>query len=234
MKKMFLVSTAVGMILTAGAQVQPSANRGGVYLKGGANFANITVSTDGRVDDAHILTTFHAGLGFDAPLARNFSLQPAILLSGKGAKTEYNTENDPTYWKATSNPLYVEVPLNLVAKIHLDEYSRFIFGAGPYGAIGVGGKNKIEGKLLGASFTSEEHIDFSNDNPATSAEEGAGYGKLKRFDYGLNAVAGIEFNKFNLTANYGYGLAKLNSNTINNADDEGKNRVLSLSLGIKL
>ncbi|HEX8331479.1 MAG TPA: hypothetical protein VF622_02585, partial [Segetibacter sp.] len=86
----------------------------------------------------------------------------------------------------------------------------------------------------GARFHSESDIIFSDDDPTTSAEENAGYGKLKRFDYGLNALAGLEFNKFTIGANYGYGLAKINSNTNNNANDEGKHRVVSISLAIKL
>ena len=216
------------------AQVKPSGNKGGFMIRGGVNLANISVTDNGRVDEANGLTSFHAGIGVDIPLSSGLSLQPALLLSGKGAKTQFGQPTDATYWRATSNPLYVELPLNLVGKIPLSEYTRLYIGAGGYAAAGVSGKNEREGKILGSTFRSESDIIFSDDDPTTSAEENAGYGKLKRFDYGLNAVAGLDFNKFSIGANYGHGLAKINSNTNNNANDEGKHRVFSIALGIKL
>jgi hypothetical protein len=116
----------------------------------------------------------------------------------------------------------------------LTEYTRIYVGAGPYAAMGVGGKNKVEGKVIGIPTNSERDIVYSDDNPFTRPEENAGYGKLKRFDYGVNALAGLDFNKFSIGVNYGYGFAKINSNTNNNSNDEGKHRVLAVSLGIKL
>jgi hypothetical protein len=65
-------------------------------------------------------------------------------------------------------------------------------------------------------------------------EEGAGFGIMKRFDYGLNGIVGIEFTKAVLSVNYGYGLAKLQSGSNSSADDENKHRVVSFILGIKL
>lgn len=235
MKKSLILLTAC-TLATAGvfAQVKPSTNKGGFKLLVGANFANISVTDDGRVDDAKQLTTFHAGMGFDIPVGDGFSIQPGIMLTGKGAKTEVGSETSANYYKATSNPLYIEVPVNFVGKFPLSDYTKLYLGAGPYAAAGIAGKNKVEGKSIGIAYTSERDIVFSDDNPFTRPEENAGYGKLKRFDYGLNALAGLEFNKFTIGANYGYGFSKINSNTNNNANDEGKNRIISVSLGVKL
>ncbi|MBA2760726.1 MAG: PorT family protein [Segetibacter sp.] len=237
MKKIILSAGTLCLItLSTIAQVKPSENRGGFMVKAGVNFANLSVTDNGRVDDANMLTSFHAGLGANLPLSERLTLQPALLLTGKGSKTKngQSTGTSPTYWKATSNPLYVELPVNLVAKIPLDEYIRIYVGAGPYVAAGVGGKNKVEGKTLGIAISSERDIIYSGDNPFTHVEENSGYGKLKRFDYGLNALAGLDFNKFAIGANYGYGLAKINSNTANNASDKGKHRIFSLSLAVKM
>ena len=65
-------------------------------------------------------------------------------------------------------------------------------------------------------------------------EEGAGFGIVKRFDYGLNGTAGIEGKSIVLGANYGLGLAKLQSGGNSTEDNNNKNRVLSLFVGIKL
>ncbi len=234
MKKIILSAGTFLIALGAMAQVKQSDKHGGFMIKAGVNFANISVTDNGRVDEANMLTSFHLGVGADLALAEGFSLQPALLLTGKGAKTQFGQSTSSTYWKATSNPLYVELPVNFVGKIPLTEYTRIYLGAGPYVAMGVGGKNKVEGKTLGIASSKERDIVYSDDNPFTHVEENSGYGKLKRFDYGLNAVAGLDFNKFTIGANYGYGLAKINSNTTNNANDKGKHRVVSLSLGIKM
>jgi hypothetical protein len=235
MKKIILSASAFCLLTLAGiAQVKESPNRGGVTLKGGVNLANISVTDNGRVNDANMLTSFHVGLGLDLPLNDGLSLQPALLFTGKGAKTEYGQSNSSLYIKATSKPYYLELPVNIVGKIPLDEYTRLYIGAGPYAAMGVTGKNTWERTILGVTTRGQEDIRYSKDNPTTAREENYGYGKLKKFDYGLNAVAGLDFNKFAIGANYGYGLAKINSGYDNTSNDKGKHRVLSFSLAIKL
>ena len=88
---------------------------------------------------------------------------------------------------------------------------------------------------MGLGFSGEEKIEFSNDDPTTTDyEEGAGFGIMKRFDYGLNGTAGIEGKSVVLGVNYGYGLAKLQSGSSSSSDENNKHRVLSISVGIKL
>ena len=208
--------------------------QGGVILKGGVNSANISITDDGKVDDAKSLTTFHVGIATDFMLVPGVSIQPALLFTGKGSKTQQGSESDASYYRASSNPFYVELPVNLIGKIPLGGTTRLMIGAGPYAAMGVTGKNKVEGRVFGAGFKRENDIKFSNDDPTTANEENAGYGKLKRFDYGLNGLAGFDFGKLQLMANYGYGFTKLNSGTNNRDNDNNKHRILSLSLGIEL
>jgi len=91
---------------------------------------------------------------------------------------------------------------------------RFFAGAGPYVAVGIAGNRKIEGSVFNSDFESKDKIDWSNDDPTTlDFEEGAGFGILKRFDYGLNGTLGIETSNMVIGANYGLGLAKLQSGT---------------------
>lgn len=203
-------------------------------LKGGVNLANISISNNGEVDENRSLISFHIGLAGDFKLTDILYLQPGILFTGKGSKTESGDPNGNTWYKAASNPFYAEIPVNLVLKTPGKEV-RFFGGAGPYLGVGLAGKNKVNGKLLGVAFSNEENIKWSNDDPSTlNYEEGAGYGILKRFDYGLNVLAGIEFRKSTLSLNYGHGLAKLQSGSNSSADDKNKHRVLSLTLGLKL
>ncbi len=202
-------------------------------LKGGLNFANVTITNDGDIDDNKMLSSFQLGFSGDIKIAPFLFFQPGILISGKGSKTSSGNPDGATYYTATSNPLYVELPANFVLKSKGPV--RFFAGAGPYLAVGVAGKNKTDGKFLGSTFHSEEKIKWSNDDPSTlNYEEGAGYGIMKRFDYGINALAGLEFTRAVIGINYGFGLAKLQSGSNSSADDKNKHRVLSFTVGIKL
>ncbi|MBO9204939.1 MULTISPECIES: outer membrane beta-barrel protein [Niastella] len=206
------------------------------WLKGGVNFANVSYNKDGEVDDANMLTSFHVGFMGDISIGKVLAIQPGILLTGKGSKIQSGKSTDNFYYKATANPLYIEVPINLAIKIPLaSSESNFFFGAGPYIAIGVGGKRKIEGRNFAVSYSSKEKIEYSNDDPTTfNNEEGTGLGVMRRFDYGLNGTAGFALKNVLIGLNYGYGLAKLQSGSNNSKDNDNKHRVLSISVGFKL
>lgn len=209
-------------------------------LQAGLNFANVSITDDGKVDDAKMLTSFHVGLITALELSEFLYLQSGVVFTGKGSKTQKGTVGSANYSKATSNPYYIEVPLNLLFKIPLSggkrtSETRFFIGAGPYLAVGVGGKMTNEGSILGVGYNNERSIEFSGDDPTTlDYEEGAGFGILKRFDYGLNGTAGIEGRSIVLAINYGLGLAKLHSGSNSSADHNNKHRVLSVGVGFRL
>lgn len=203
-------------------------------LRVGVNLANVTITNDGDIEKNNMLTSFQVGFTGNLKIAPFLSFQPGILFTGKGSKTASGQTTDANYYRATSNPYYIEIPANFVFKTPTGPI-KFFAGAGPYLAVGVAGKNKVDGKFFGTSFSSEKKIEWSNDDPSTlNYEEGSGYGILKRFDYGLNGIAGIETKNIVLAANYGYGLAKLQSGSSSSADDKNKHRVLSITVGIKL
>jgi hypothetical protein len=203
-------------------------------LRAGINLANVTITNDGDIDRNNTLTSFQVGILGDIKVVPGLFFQPGIIFTGKGSKTESGDPNSNTWYKATTNPYYIEVPATFVLKTPTGPV-RLFAGAGPYIAIGIAGKNKVDGKFLGSSFHSEENIEWSNDDPSTlNYEEGAGYGIMKRFDYGFNGTIGLQFTKTVLSLNYGLGLAKLQSGSNSQADDENKHRVVSLTLGIRL
>ncbi|MBC7946351.1 MAG: PorT family protein [Chitinophagaceae bacterium] len=211
-----------------------NAQKSSAILKGGVNLANVSISDDGDINDAKTLTSFQVGIVGDFKLLPFLYVQPGLLFTGKGTKTQSGDEGDANWYRASSNPYYLEVPVNLVFKTPTGPV-KFFAGAGPYLGIGIAGKNKVKGAILGTNFTSEEKIEFSNDDPSTlNQEEGAGFGLLKRFDYGLNGLVGIETKSMVLSANYGLGLAKLQSGTESDSDNNNKHRVLSFTVGIKL
>ena len=213
------------LVLTLTAQTQ--------ILKIGVNSANVTITNDGDIDEARSLTTFQAGLLLNVKFLPFISFQPGILFTGKGTKTQSGETTDANYFRATSNPYYVEVPANFLFKT--PGPIKVFFGGGPYIAMGIAGRNKTEGKFLGVAFNSEDDIIWSDDDPSTLGyEEGSGFGIMKKFDYGVNGLAGIETKNIILSLNYGFGLAKLQSGSGSGEDDKNKHRVITFGVGIKL
>jgi len=205
-------------------------------IRAGVNLANVSVTDNGRVNHANQLTSFQVGIIGDIPLGTSvLSLQPGLLYTGKGSKIQQGTVGQSGYYKQTFNPRYLEVPLNVVFKAPIGKTSRLFVGAGPYAAVGIGGDVKTEGtNILGQTYLKETDIEFSNDDPTTfNEEEGAGLGLVRRFDYGLNGIAGIEGKSMVLGVGYGLGLAKLQSGSNSGADNNNKHRVWSVTLGFK-
>lgn len=229
MKKVLTAIAIVAISINANAQ--------SFYAQGGANFANISNTNSGGTDNSKTLVSFNAGLLTRFDISSVVDIETGLLLTGKGAKAESFFNNGADYVKAKFNPLYVEVPVNLVVKFPLENKAKtniFVY-AGPYAAVGVGGKSKLDTKIGPLTSSSESTIKFNNDNPLTSGQEDAAYNKLKRFDFGLNGGAGIQLKGFMIKANYGFGLAKINSTqSNNNANDKNKYRTASVSIGIPL
>lgn len=217
MKRKTLALFAGALLLCSAAFSQKSS----AIIKGGVNLANISNNDDGGYDDSRMLTSFHVGIIADLNLTEFLALQPGLLYTGKGIKMENDVQ------EMTFSPRYLELPVNLVFKTPTGK-AKFFVGAGPYVAMGIGGKFKGEGLI---DF--EEDIRFSDDDPLTSEEEGAGAFRVRRFDYGLNGIIGIEASNLVLSAGYGLGLAKIQSGTDSDDNQNNKHRVFSLSLGFK-
>lgn len=213
-------------------------NPGGIYIKGGWNLANISKDGDGTISDKHTLSSFNIGVLGDIPLNDMFSVQTGLFLQGRGAKTDAyldESNKDDNYTKTRFRPLYLQVPADFVIKVPLANSTRFFIGAGPYVEMGIGGKTKVDTKIAGVTTSSSSTIKFNDDDPTTGDQEGARYDRLKRFGFGLNAVAGVEFNRFTVGAGYDWGLTKINSTqTDNSSNDKNKYRTFSINLGIRL
>lgn len=208
-----------------------------VYFQGGVNFANISKDNSGATQKNNMLTTFNAGLLGRFNISDVIDLETGIILDGRGAKAEtyFTNATDDNYVKARFNPFYIKVPLHALVRVPIMNKQNIFVFAGPYAAVGVAGKSTITTKIFGSTSTSEGNIKFNNDDPSTTAQEGAAYNKIKRFDYGADLGAGIDLGKVIIKATYSLGFAKINSTQSNNtANDKNKYRTLSLSLGIPI
>lgn len=232
MKTKVIVLAAICMAAFTQAKSQ-------VYVQGGVNLANITTSKAGETQNSNLMTSFNAGIMSRFGISQVFDLESGLLVDGRGAKTEtyFTNSKDDNYVKTRFNPLYLKLPVHGVVKfpVGTNNANVFLF-AGPYASMGLGGNSKKTVKLLGAESKSTDKIKFSDDDPTTPDEqEGAGFDRLKRFAFGVDAGAGVDFGKVMVKVNYGIGLTKINSTqTDNNSDDQNKYRTWSISLGIPL
>jgi len=204
-----------------------------IGIKAGFNSANLTIDNAGTINDRRAIPAWHAGLVADFPLLPVLSIQPALLLNSKGAKYTVGDAGSANYSEVRIRPLYLELPVNAVVKIPLPNKVKLFVGAGPYIAYGLGGKIKTEGKLLGISFSDDDRIEYGNDDPANGSNGSRYKGSLKRFDAGINLLAGIEIGHLILNVGYGYGLMNIRPGS-DNDDSKYQNRVGSVSVGIML
>lgn len=175
-------------------------------IKGGVNFANMTVSMGGSSISAKSLTGFHIGPVVDYALQNKLHFNTGILYSTKGFKSQDFGEGGETM---TEKINCLDVPLNLAYKFALNAKSDFFIQAGPYLSYALNGKEKI-----GSVSTDLEFKD-----------------NVKRFDYGLGFGGGVEFGSMAASLNYQLGVADLND--VPAAELDGfkiKNKVLQLSL----
>jgi outer membrane protein OmpA-like peptidoglycan-associated protein len=148
-------------------------------------------------------TGVHFGVIANLSLNAKSSLffQPGILYYNKGRKfaARYDTTVSSILSITSSqNFNYLELPLNLVYKFRLSNSAKFIIGAGPYASFFYTGKIKKETISKTAVYTVEEDKDLPVGN---------GPGKYSTLDYGVNGLAGFEFGRVFLTANYSRGLS---------------------------
>jgi len=186
-------------------------------IRAGVNFQNVTgEAIDGKDLDNKLKAGFNVGVNAEIPIAPEFYLQPGLLFSTKGAKTDGSPER-----KVNIN--YLELPVNFVYKPVLGT-GNLLLGFGPYAALAVGGKYKVGDNDFDLKFDNEV-VANSVDAPRT----------LKRFDFGANFLAGYEFSsKVSAQLNAQLGLVKINPKYTGVSNDaKAKNTGFGVSVGYR-
>jgi outer membrane protein OmpA-like peptidoglycan-associated protein len=92
---------------------------------------------------------------------------------------------------------YIDIPINIAYKLKLGKKANFIIGGGPYVSFFYDGFHQKDDIVVDVKLTSEENKDLP---------VGKGAGKYSTFNYGVNGLAGFEFGRVFITANYSRGL----------------------------
>lgn len=171
-------------------------------------------------------TGIHFGFIGNLSLNAKSSLffQPGIMYFNKGRK--FAARYDTTVSTILSinrieHTNYLELPLNLVYKFRLSSTAKFIIGAGPYVSFFYTGKIKTETVSKYGDYTVEE-----NKDPGV----GDAPGKYAVMDYGVNGLAGFEFGRVFLTANYSQGLK--DAYTPDGYTGSYNHQVMGITLGV--
>jgi hypothetical protein len=180
-----------------------------IGIKGGVNFSDLQISAKNTSATANLgnLTTFSVGAFVDFKAGTNFSIQPAILYTGKGGKVDGGQDGS-----AKINLYYLDVPINFLYHVPA-VVGDFYFGGGPYAAMGVSGK----GKIAFDGNEQSEDVKFGSD------------GDFKRIEGGLTGLVGFKFKTgFLVNANYDLGLTNIANDS---GDSKLKTRVFGISVG---
>lgn len=210
MKKILLLLTlAAGLNLAANAQDKPVS----FGIKAGVAFPNLTFSAMGTSVSLDSKTTFYVGGIADIKVSNMFSVQPGLTFMSKGTKSgDAFFGEEGSDLSGSINISYLELPVNLVANFDAGS-GKFFVGAGPYAAYALSGNGK-------AGDTKEDMPFGSND------------GEFKRFDFGLNFLAGYQLtNGLNFHAGYGLGLGKIVNDENSGVNLATKNKVFSVGVG---
>ncbi|HBV14454.1 porin family protein [Chryseobacterium carnipullorum] len=207
MKKLIL-GLAVTASSLAFAQQTPTTSSNPVTfgVKGGMNVSSL--SKDEGLDDQKSKIGFNAGVFANIPIAESFSVQPEVLYSQYGEKSDYTLLGNK--YSASTKLDYIAVPVmfqyNLIPNLFVE--------AGPEFGFLVSAKNKFKNESNGNSTTSDNFKD-----------------QLQTFNFGIGLGAGYYFTpNLGITARYVAGVTDIFKD---NSGDAVRNNTFQVGLAYK-
>jgi hypothetical protein len=211
-RKKIVATLALFLTTSLALNAQSEDSNAEFGFKGGVNFSNMYTED---VDDNNVLTSFNAGVYAKLPVSDAIAIQPELLYSRKGAELVYDNVFAEGTAKFKLN--YIELPV--LVKFNITD--SFNIHAGPYFAY-----------LIDAQVTNE------TDDGTFDFEENYDNDDFNKFDYGLSAGVGLDFEAIGIGVRYNYGLQTVGKDrefagTTYTVPD-GKNSNLSLYLAVRL
>lgn len=186
LKSLFLAALLFCGAMTATAQK----GTGRFGITGGMNVTNMTeLEQDTRVG-------FHLGLKGEYFFTKGLYGSAGLQFTQKGFRTNDEIAGVDVTFKAT--PGYLQLPLAVGYRHSLGNGCAIFGETGPYFAVGVSGKMKLD---IDGNIADEEEYDlkfFDEDE-----------GDANRFDAGWGLRAGVEFNSFQVALGYEHGFCEV-------------------------
>jgi Outer membrane protein beta-barrel domain len=177
-------------------------------IKGGLNLTNLHSN---NFADNNLKAGFNAGIFSKIPVTPGFSIQPELLYSVKGNKSDYNNflEGSGEY---RFNLGYVELPV--LAVVNLSK--NFSIHGGGY-----------------AAYLAYADIKDVNNNGNINGITDLNENNFNRWDFGLAGGVAFDIENFTLGARYNYGLVDIgkSGNFSSSVLGNAKNNGLSIYVG---
>ncbi len=174
-------------------QINSQAQKTLIGFTAGVTSSNFKFSNNSISGNADRATSFTAGMQLDFPIGKDWNIETGLNYLQKG--TLVNDDNITLPTSSSIKVNYVEVPLNLLYAVPAKK-GNFIIGSGISTAFGISGKNKIKDN----NGTEESTVKFGS----TQDDD------IRRFDFGVNLIAGYHFkNGCLVSAIYNFGLKNL-------------------------
>jgi outer membrane immunogenic protein len=185
-------------------------------VKGGMNVSSL--SEGSNIIDQTEKISFNAGVFYNVPVAKNFSVQTEILYSELGSKV---TLGDNSYSPEYSRNLgYISAPV----MFQYNATPRFYLEAGPQVSVLVSANDKLESDLI----LIDNNLELIDNNLELDTDRSNNY---STFDFGVGLGAGYYFTpNLGLTARYTVGLTDIIKN---NTGDNVKNNLFQVGLAYK-
>lgn len=237
MKKLFIGLAFAGSLFVNAQEKTKSSSPISFGVKAGFNATTLSRTNTDRYNygsyyedqnnDDRLKPGFNAGLFVNIPVAQKFSIQPELLFSQMGSKSEerYRYVTGGTSYKRdndyTTNLNYLVLPVmvqyNILPQLYVE--------AGPEFGLLLSGKSKGDVTINERSGTmnSTYHDSFSNKLPMDL---------YNKFNFGLGIGAGYYFTpKFAVTARFTAGLTNVMKD--NDFNYKVKNNALQVGVAYK-
>ncbi len=212
--KRFLPLLSFALLISVAASAQDGRFRYGVT--GGLNVSSFAMNASGMSIDADSRIGFNVGFKVEmgAPfILDGFYFDGSLLVSSKGA--EFNTTTDDMAIKNIVRPYYLEIPLHIGYRHTVGRSGNFsLFGTfGPYFAVGIGGKNKLQ-----------------NGNTTEKFDTFGSKGGLKRCDFGLGLCGGVQlYDHYRVFLGYDWGLIDIAKSNDSNYKINNRNFYIGMA-----
>lgn len=224
MKKNLLLALCVtlSLMVTTAAQAQ-------LGIKAGATLSSVSQDAfEQNAEDLEEKSTigFQGGLFLELPIGEVFAIQPELLFTQKGGKSEFNIGNSG--YERNWNYNYIEVPVLAKVKAGSTDGSGIglFFYGGPFVSYALNGKIEDKLTVAGNDSTKETDIEFDDTDDQRRLDWGAAFG------LGLNLGALV------LDLRYDLGINNILTDDFDGGDNGDdpylRTRALSLSLGFVL
>jgi len=213
--KQSIILLAFGILgfLTSNAQLK-------IGFTGGIDYSKMNIHREYQ-DDFGVqgIPGYHFGLASKYHVGKNLSLTTDFLFAKKGFSqppSQVILDKDRLIYNVSDinvSLYYIEIPVLTEFKVEYEKMN-VLFGIGPYISYGIDGAINMDIESASASINYSDKIRWSKSNGMgsdinESIVDNLGYSQIKRFDYGPIVRFGIEYNSFEVNAEYKYGLANL-------------------------